>query len=124
VTIRWAGDLKQNLARIAEKSQNLTDDAADGAKVILKDAVDRAPRAPKKDGDNHPHLEDTGKVNKVPQLKGTASITFAGPYARYVHEHLGFKHPYGGEAKFLEVAMLMHGGDAIKAAGNHFWRRL
>lgn len=124
MTLRWSGDLGKQLARVYAESQDLSDDVAHGAEVILKDAVDRAPRAPKKDGDNHPHLEDTGKVNKIPALKGTASITFAGPYAAYVHEHLWHVHRYGGQSKYLKVAMLMHGGDAIKDAAQHFWRRL
>jgi hypothetical protein len=45
-------------------------------------------------------------------------------YARWVHEHLMFKHPFGGEAKFLETAMLTKGEAAINQAGEHFWGRL
>lgn len=32
-------------------------------------------------------------------------VTFAGPYARYQHEGLDFKHERGGQAKFLETPM-------------------
>jgi hypothetical protein len=41
-----------------------------------------------------------------------------------VHEHLHFKHPYGGSAKFLEIPMISEGFAAVEKAGRHFWDRI
>lgn len=57
-----------------------------------------------------------------------AEISFNTPYAAYQHERLDLEHPRGGEAKYLEHALLSHAGEfapfvaarvkaATKAAG-------
>jgi hypothetical protein len=51
----------------------------------------------------------------------TVAITYDGPYARYQHDNIQFKHPTGGVAKYLELAMIEKGGDAINKAGEHIW---
>jgi hypothetical protein len=79
---------------------------AAGAQVVLDDALERVP---KRSG----HLASEGRL--APERGGdhTIGIVFGGPYARWVHEHLQFKHPYGGEAKFLETATVVKADDAI-----------
>lgn len=61
--------------------------------------------------------ENRGGIN-------TVAITYDGPYARWVHEHLWFKHPHGGIAKFLEVAMIEKQQDAINKAGDFIWDKI
>lgn len=85
----------------------------DGGRMLLKASEELVPKAPKEPGDSNPHLAATGKVRTGRGGANTVAITYAGPYARYIHEHLGFKHPHGGQAKFLELALLIKGGDAL-----------
>ena len=61
--------------------------------------------------------ENRGGIN-------TVAITYDGPYARYQHEHMWFKHPTGGIAKFLEVAMVEKQQEAINKAGDFIWDRV
>lgn len=86
----------------------------EGAEIILVDAVGKAPMAPKKAGDNEPHLNTTGRINDARGGDNTVGIEFTSIYARWIHEHLGFKHPHGGQAKFLEAAMIEKQGAAIR----------
>lgn len=117
MSIRWEGDLAQGLAAFATEVFRDTEDAlADGADVILADSDERVP---KESG----HLAGSGKVVQGRGGANTVAITYAGPYARWIHEHLGFKHPHGGQAKFLETAMMVKGRDAIQVAGERLWRR-
>jgi hypothetical protein len=102
---------------MAAKSEHLQDDAYEGAKVILRRAVELVP---KESG----HLAETGHVDRGRGGNNTVGIIFNGPYAAYIHEHLFFKHPHGGQAKYLEDAMLEKGSEAVNKAGEHFWRRL
>jgi len=85
----------------------------EGAEPILADAIDKAPEAPKKSGDNEPHLKSTGRINDERGGDNAVGIEFTSIYARYIHEHLGFKHIHGGQAKFLEAAMIEKQGEAI-----------
>lgn len=118
MSIRWVDTMSDGLARLkAELAANLDDAMEEGAQVVLADAD---VRVPKESG----HLAGTGKVNKGRGGQGTVGITFDGPYARWIHEHLYFKHPRGGEAKFLETAMVTKGNEAINNAGRALWRRL
>lgn len=41
-------------------------------------------------------------ANVKPTLKASGSVSYDLPYAVRQHEELGYKHPRGGEAKFLE----------------------
>ena len=117
MSIEWRGDLLGNLQEILAKTQRLDDDVAVGARIILADSD---ARVPKRSGD----LDKSGHVNRERGGRNTAAIVYASVYARWVHEHLHFKHPFGGEAKFLETAMLAKGEEALNAAGAHLWRRL
>jgi hypothetical protein len=80
----------------------------DGGEVIKTDAADKAPK-------ESTRLVGTAKVDHSRGGRDTVGVTFDGPYARYQHEHLGFKHPHGGQAKFLEAAMLEKEDDAKRA---------
>jgi hypothetical protein len=117
VSLEWRGDLAGNLRDIQAKTQRLDDDVAVGARVILTDSDERVP---KRSGG----LEKTGHVKRDRGGLNTVAIVYTSVYARWVHEHLHFKHPFGGEAKFLETAMLVKGHDALNAAGAHLWRRI
>ena len=114
--IRWTGDLEQVLSRAYRRSERLDDDMAYGAEAVLEEAV---ALVPKESG----ALAASGRIHKNRGGVNTVVITFDGPYARWIHEHLQFKHPRGGQAKYLEAAMLLKGRDAMNRAGQHFWRR-
>ena len=64
-------------------------------------------------------LAATVRVKENRGGTNTVAITYDGPYARYQHDHLEFKHPTGGVAKFLELAMLEKGEAAINNAGDY-----
>lgn len=115
--MKWSGDLVVRLEAVRAKTEDITDDVAAGAEVILAESE---LRVPKEAG----ALAGTGRVEKDRGGKNTVGITYDGPYARYQHEHLGFKHPHGGQAKFLETAMLEKGEEAKDKAGEHLWERL
>ena len=115
--LRFRDGLSGTLRRIQTQSEHLQDDLAHGAKVTLADAKDRVP---KESG----HLASTGHIDRDAGGRNTVAIKFRGPYARYIHEHLFFKHPHGGTAKYLELALLEKGHEAITEAGRKFWRRI
>jgi hypothetical protein len=77
-----------------------------GGEVILAGAVAKVPV-------ESGHLVGTGKVDDSRGGDNTVAVTFDGPYARYIHEHLDFKHPHGGQAKYLELAMIEHKDEAL-----------
>lgn len=120
--MRWDGDLIANLERIAEESRFTAEDAADGASLILARSDELVPKAPKAHTDDTPSLVSTGHV----KLDGNdgAAIGYSSVYAHWIHEHTWFKHPHGGQAKFLETAMLEKGQEAVNRAGERFFRRL
>ena len=115
--LRWEDALSGHLERMLAESQDLSQDAREGAEVVIRDAEERTP---KRSG----YLVGTAMVQEWRGGKNTAAMTFGGPYARWVHEHVGFKHPFGGQSKFLESAMLFKGKEAVNEAGKHFWRRI
>lgn len=115
--LEWRGDLLGNLREVAAKAHRLDDDLAEGAKVVLADSDERVP---KESGD----LMATGLIKRDRGGNNTVAITYGTPYARWIHEHVTFKHPQGGSAKFLELAMLEKGEEAMNRAGEHLWRRL
>ena len=120
--LQWAGDLFDGLLRIADESRFTAEDAADGATVILARSDELVPKAPKKPSDDTPSLVSTGYV----KLHGNdgAEIGYSSVYAHWIHEHTWFHHPHGGQAKFLETAMLEKGQEAVNRAGKHFFGRL
>jgi hypothetical protein len=118
VSIEWVDTMSEGLMKLrAAVAENIDEAVAEGAEVILLDSDERMP---KESG----HLAGTGKVNKARGGSHTVGITYDGPYARWIHEHLFFKHPHGGQAKYLETAMAVKGNEAINEAGRALWRRL
>lgn len=117
MSIRWEGDLLANLRAMQAKAQRLDDDVYVGAQLVLADSKERVP---KDSGD----LATSGHIKRDRGGNNTVAIVYTSVYAHWIHEHLHFKHPHGGEAKFLETALLVKGADAVNKAGEHFWRRL
>lgn len=99
-----------DMAAVMRQIEAHAEDAlAAGAQVIL----DRSQElVPKESG----HLAEGAKVN-ANGLGDVVSITYDGPYAHYQHESMEFKHPTGGQAKFLETAMLEKADEAIDTVG-------
>lgn len=64
-------------------------------------------RVPKDDG-------DLAASAKIETGDGFASIRYSGPYARKQHELIGFKHLGGGQAKFLESALMSEKDAALE----------
>lgn len=116
-SLDWEDHLTRRLSSIRAKSKGLAIDLEEGAKVVLDEARDLVP---KESGD----LAVSGRVKRNRGGVNTVAVTFDGPYARWIHEHLWFRHPRGGQAKYLEAAMLLKGQSAINKAGEHFWGRL
>ena len=79
-----------------------------GGQVVLDDALTKVP---KEAGD----LASTGKVDSSRGGDNTVAVLFDSVYAHWIHEHLHFKHPHGGQAKFLETAMIERKDAAVKA---------
>jgi hypothetical protein len=117
VSIEWENTLSAGLERVASAMFDLSQDAEAGAEVILEDSDIRVP---KESGD----LAASGSVKEDRGGLNTVGIVYDSVYARWIHEHLHFKHPHGGEPKFLETAMLVKGQDAVNKAGEHLWERL
>lgn len=67
---------------------------------------------PKRSGD----LEKSGSVQAGRGGQNTIGIVYSSVYSRWVHEHVHFKHPFGGTSKFLETALTEKGKNAIEAA--------
>lgn len=122
MSLRWEGDLIAGLERVAAEARFTAEDAADGATVILVRSDELVPKAPKKASDDTAYLVSTGAV----KLHGNdgAAIEYDSVYAHWIHEHTWFHHPHGGQAKFLETAMLEKGQEAVNKAGEHFFGRL
>lgn len=93
-----------------------------GAVVILEGAQRRAPLAPKDASDEEPHLRDTGRVDDSRGGEGTVGVVFDSVYAAYIHENLGFAHPHGGQAKFLEAALVEDKDGALSAMAREVLR--
>jgi hypothetical protein len=51
-------------------------------------------------------------------------IHYDGPYARYQHERLDLRHEHGGQAKFLESAMMDEADNALEVLARHIERAL
>lgn len=89
--------------------------ASVGAVVILEGAKRRAPYAPKDATDHEPHLRDTAHIDVSRGGESTVGVVFDSVYAAYIHENLGFAHPHGGQAKYLEAALVEDKGKALDA---------
>ena len=104
----------------AEIRKHIEPALADGAQVVLDRSQELVPRDARGRADtNGGTLAESGRVNKNLGSGGLpiVSITYDGPYAAYQHEALEFKHPTGGSAKYLELAMLEKADDALDAIG-------
>jgi len=117
VSITWRGDMLGNLRTIAAKAEHLQDDAYAGAEPVLDDSNARVPK-------ESTELKQSGHIKRDRGGDNTVAIVYTSVYAHWIHEHMFFKHPNGGEAKFLETAMLTKGSEFVNKAGEHFWRRL
>jgi hypothetical protein len=118
MSLLWRDNgLRGGLRDILAKSQHLDDDVYDGADVVLQRSRELAPKESSNLVRSSRVLRDRGGKNAV-------GIVYTSVYARYQHEHLHFKHPSGGQAKFLEIALLEKGPEAVNKAGEHFWGRL
>jgi hypothetical protein len=117
VSVRWQNSLTAGLREVRAKVQRLDDDLYEGARVVLADSDSRVPR-------ESGELVATGIIKRDRAGLNAVAIEYGTPYARWIHEHIHFKHPQGGEAKFLETALLVKGREALNEAGEHLWRRL
>jgi hypothetical protein len=108
VSIEWDRSGFDAVTLSASVRDHVIDALEAGGKVILEDALTKVPE---ESGD----LASTGKVAPDRGGDNTVGIVFSSVYARYIHEHLGFKHPHGGQAKFLEAAMIEKADEAMQA---------
>jgi len=113
MSMRWENHL--DLEGIAIMVRAHVEDALDQGADLIQTRSDEL--VPKEVGT----LAASVRIKESRGGLNTVGITYDGPYARYQHDHLEFKHPTGGVAKFLELAMLEKGGDAINKAGEHIW---
>ena len=116
MSMRWENHLDLEGIAIMVRT-HIKDGLEQGAQIIL-DRSDEL--VPKESGD----LASSGRVKKDRGGLNTIGITYDGPYARYQHEHMFFKHPTGGAPKFLEVAMVEKGEAAINKAGEYIWDKV
>lgn len=87
----WKGD------QIVRSLKQAVNNAAEAAAEHLGDeAVQRTP-------------VETGTLRASMKVttdgRGTSAVSYNTPYAARQHEEIGWQHPGGGEAKFLENAM-------------------
>jgi hypothetical protein len=104
-------------AVVARIAAHIEDALADGGQVVL----DRSSELVPIDGRPDTHggtLAESGRVNRIgSDYLPIVSVTYDGPYAVYQHEGLEFHHPTGGQAKFLELAMVETTEQATEAIG-------
>lgn len=87
-------ELEKNFNNLLSKMDKVNHDALQKAAIdLLGKAIDLAPVDK---GD----LRGSGTVK--PDGDNAVDIGFTEPYAVYQHEHTEFKHPKGGQAKYLE----------------------
>ena len=106
-------------AALAEIQRHAQDALAAGAQVILDRSQELVPKDAKGRPDtNGGTLAESGRVNRDLGSSGLlVSISYDGPYAVYQHESLEFRHPTGGSAKFLELAVNEKASEANDAIG-------
>lgn len=86
---------KINSARLTAIEQAAQDGLKEAARQALTDARARAPK-------------DTGKLRRSGRVVVDdvgATVRFTAPHAYLQHENLDYRHPDGGEAKYLENAV-------------------
>lgn len=85
-----------------------------GAAYLLAQAI---PLTPIRDGP----LRASGGTDVE---DGRASVYFDTPYAARQHEEVGWRHPKGGQAKYLETAVLQERGNAQRIVAAEVRRAL
>jgi hypothetical protein len=94
-----------------------------GAVVILEGSKRRTPVAPKDPTDpEQTHLRDTARIDSSRGGESTVGVVFDSVYAAYIHENLGFRHPHGGQAKFLEASLVEDKAAALRAMAEEVLR--
>jgi Bacteriophage HK97-gp10, putative tail-component len=90
---------------------------AEAAKDVLELAQDRVPvldPADESKGRESGKLRDTAKLTED-EARLRVALSFGTPYAAYIHEHMEFRHPDGGQPKYLESA-IVESRDAVAQA--------
>ncbi len=107
-----------DLAAVLAKVVAHTEDAlAEGGQVVLDRSQELVPIEGRPDT-NGGTLAESGRVNRIgSDYLPVVSVSYDGPYAVYQHEGLEFHHPTGGQAKFLELAMVEKSEQATAAIG-------
>jgi len=114
--MRWENHM--DLEGIAIMVRAHIEDALDQGAEIIQTRSDEL--VPKEVGT----LAASVRIKETRGGLNTVGITYDGPYARWIHDHMWFKHPHGGVAKFLELAMIEKGESAINKAGDVIWDRV
>lgn len=99
--LKGLADVTTQIGQLMAKQQDLTEE---GMREVVTDIRQRAAdRAPKDTGTLRGTAYETvaGLFDEV-----VGSVHFPEKYAAMQHEHVEFEHPKGGEAKYLEKAML------------------
>lgn len=124
MTMRWEN--RMDLTGVAIMVRAQVENGLDaGAQIILTRSDELVPRDAGGRPDTHGvTLAESGRVKKNRGGLNTVGITYDGPYARYIHDNMEFRHPTGGVAKFLELAMIEKQQEAINKAGDFIWDRV
>lgn len=108
-------DLEWNGDDIARKLGHAKTSAARrGAELLRDESVNRTPL-------------ETGTLRnsaKVTAADGEAAVSYNTPYAVKQHEEIGYAHPGGGQAKYLETAMVDNQQRIAQAVAEHLKRTL
>lgn len=99
-----------HMGRLKIKSFQVKDALAHAAEEILLPASREA--VPKVST----NLANSAAIKKSRGGTNTIAIVYDSVYARWIHEHLHFKHPHGGGAKYLERPMRVKGPATMQAA--------
>lgn len=109
---QWYAVTGGNLAPGAQHAAKEVRDAmmkalAEAGEEVLELSAERVPvldEADQSKGRTSGKLRSTAKLKEDPERLRVA-LSYGTPYAAYIHEHLDFAHPNGGQAKFLESAI-------------------
>jgi HK97 gp10 family phage protein len=106
MSIEWQFDL--DLIGVGQRTQAVLPEAMGKAMELIR--AEAVARTPVESG----HLAESATVT----VEGdTGTVKYPGPYARYQHEGLDFRHETG-QAKFLEVAMNVNKDAALGMIAN------
>ncbi len=99
--------------------EHAMDALMEGAQVVLDRSSELVPVQGEPDTDGGVTLAESGHVSKVSEGRPlVAAVSYEGPYAIYQHEGFEFKHPTGGQAKYLETALNESTGTATEKIGD------